>query len=674
MPDKVATYSLNLDSNTAAVSKEAAAGLEDFRSKIATSTTFIKEMQGSLRNLRGSSDAVMAAKKSLKAQIEAERGVISQASLAIVAQGKTYDVLAKAAKAAEVAAKGLSDAEKAAGAPLKDLVSKVELLGARLTTVTGISGLALLGTAALAAGFAYLSEKAVAAALDVGKFVLVGNDAARSMSLQREATNGSAENAKNWGTQIDALRRKVSTSTEDLNKLSVSLSKSLSGGQSVASGQAIVDTFNAVGEAADAMGDDAGGAIEGIIAEGKRFGRIGLDPSTLQGKWNTGWEDISKAVAKNLNVSLGAAKLALAQHRVTLDSGAKAIRDAVEARFGEINAKKLISLDSLSKTLHDDWVNLTKGFNLDPVLEGMKKVVDLFDSAHVEGDAIKSVFTSFGTLIGSNVGTGVSVAKYAVDEFVIALLELEIWVLKNKGMWKKAFDDEGGIEGLKKEAGDLLGDMKDLAAAAWDVAKAIGAVAKGAGWVSDHLGKEWGSAIFKVQDHFADNDAKAAAYSKSMGDTDRAPGVGTDMSAGVAKGVTDGAGEIDKAMVDAVKGGLAAARGPEGADAHSPSRKAAVIGGDISEGAAEGVERGAPAMSDAMAGIMSPRAAGGAGSAGVGRGTHQGGGVQLHFHLAPGAGGAQARDAIATLSAPSFLRELELAARAAGIPTMSPSP
>jgi len=660
--EKVATYALNLESNTAKVSKEASAALEGFRAKIADSTTFVKQMQESLRNLRGSSDEVTAAKKSLKAQIEAERATIAQANLAILAQGKTYGVLAKAAKEA-------TGQQAKMSAPVKELHDKFAALGEAVGTTTGLMGLAVLGGAALTAGLVDLGAKAAGAALDLAKFGIVGGDAARSMALQREAVSGSAENAKNWGDQIDATRRKVSLTTEKLNEMSLAISRSLSGGQSRASGEVIVDTFNAAAEAADALGDDAGKAIEDIIAEGKRFGRIGLDPTMLQGKWNTGWEDIAASVAKNLNVSVATAKQALITHRITIDAGAKAIRDAVDKRFGEIDQKKLLSLDSLSKTLHDDWVALTKGVDLEPILGGLKKVVDLFDVTKVEGYELRELFKTFGKQLGGGVDDGVSLATEAVDQFILALLDLDIWIEKNKGSWKKTWDDTGGIDAWKAKIGELITDVKDLAAAAADVAKVITGTAKAVGWVSDKLGKGVGSVVFAVEDHLENVDAQQRAYDAKLD----AKSTGSDVAAGMAAGAKGGSPAVADAMVTMAKEGIEAARGPAGADAHSPSRKTEQLGEDLAAGIPRGVSRGQGDVDQSMADmVQAPRVramAGASGGAGSGAPII----VNLTFQLPPGVDGAKAQEAVRVLSAPSSLamltKAVEQALRITGVPT-----
>src|SRR6202008_1610933 len=108
------------------VSREDAAALEGLRAKIEQSQTAIKGMSGALRSLRGASDEVVAAKTALKARLDAERGAISQANLALLKQGQTYEQLQAKMRAAEAAQRKL-DAKKQADLQKKERLELLEL-------------------------------------------------------------------------------------------------------------------------------------------------------------------------------------------------------------------------------------------------------------------------------------------------------------------------------------------------------------------------------------------------------------------------------------------------------------------------------------------------------------------------------------------------------------------
>src|SRR5262249_6046379 len=155
----------------------------------------------------------------------------------------------------------------------------------------------------------------------------------------REAAAGNAKDATAWGHRIDWLSMKVSTSKDKLNELAVAIEKSLRGTR--VSGAGMVDTFKAVATAGAAMGDDVGSALNQLLTRGKMTGTFGLNPQELIG---TGlkFKTVAAQLAKDLNIGLDEASMALLTHRVRLDAGAKAVREVVEKQFGDINARKML--------------------------------------------------------------------------------------------------------------------------------------------------------------------------------------------------------------------------------------------------------------------------------------------------------------------------------------------
>ncbi|HLK38683.1 MAG TPA: hypothetical protein VKU41_18095 [Polyangiaceae bacterium] len=657
MPEgKTATYGLNLDSNAAETARAAAKGLDEFEVALEKSSKSVKDMSTVLRALKGSSDETKEARKKLKAAIDEERGAVSAGTLALLKNGASLKGLAEAQRKA-------SAATKEASGPIADAKAKVNELTESLSTGTGRMNLAAAGAIALGGAIVYLGVKALEGAYSLGKFLVTNADLARNMGLAREAAAGGAENAKNLGEQIDQLAAKIPTSTEELNKLAISITKSMSGGTSRANGQTIVDTLNAVAEAAAAADEETGRALQDIITRGQRVGRISLNPFELQGKYNTGFEDISKALAKNMKVGVDQAKIALATGRVTLDQGAKAIRDAVEGRFGEINAKKLISLDSLSTKLHDNWVNLTKGVDLEGMLRPLSKVVDMFSVTQYEGYAIRELFTGLGKDLGKSLDGGADLARVAIDSIIDVALDLEYEWLSNKKSIKELIASTGGLDEWKKKISVLVDDAHDLADAVMSVVHAIQGAAGAVGWVSDKLGKGIGAAVFAVSDRAANVEAKRQAYGREHGFE-----AGDDMAAGMAAGMRAGAPAVAAAGAAAAAAGVAGARGPAGLDAHSPSRKGIKAGQDFDEGVAIGAGGGAAAA--AMTAAATPPRGAAAASVSATSGSGE---IHIHFHVD---GGRHAEENVAALQAPSFMSEMTRAVRhvlqSQGIPTQQP--
>ena len=465
MPTKTATYAIDLEGNAASVSKEMAAQLEELRTSVEKGQVSVKNMTAVMRSLKGASQEVKDKKAELAAQIDAVRGKVSRNNLELLKLGTTYEALAQKARKKAAADAAMGQQIKKVGGPISELEGKLETLKGVFTTTGGaIAGVGVAVTG-VAAAWATLAAAEIKAGIELTKWTLQSANALRAMGLMREAASGSAENAKNLGEQVDFLSTKLSTPKEKLNEVATSLTKALSGGTSRASGQAIVDTFEAVSRAADAMGDDVGSQIGEIVKRSKTFGRLRIDPFELQG---TGlhFEDIAAQLAKNTKIGVDKAKAALFEGRVGIDEGAKALRDAIEKRFGEVNAKKLLDLNVISDKLHEKWVNLTKGVNLEPILASLSKLTDLFDEGTVSGEALKEIFGGIGDIIGTSTKEAVPIFQDFIEKAEIGALDLEISFFKAK----KAFDVKGPLNDAKEI-------LLDVGKAAEVVAKSILAVA-----------------------------------------------------------------------------------------------------------------------------------------------------------------------------------------------------
>jgi hypothetical protein len=441
--DRTATYTAKIESNAPEVARDTGDALEGLRKSILGSTDKLKELNASLRSLRGPSDEVKGLKEKLKAQIDAERNAISAGNVALLKAGTSYEKLAASQRQAlaekkkldEEQKKGsekaqaerlraLEESMKSAGGPANDLRGRVDELRKSLSTGTGAAFLAVGAFAALAGAAVELGRQVAGAALEFGKLVAETALAQRQANLQREAWTGSADSAEHLGHQLDALADKVPTPREELQKLAGDTVKALN--NSRVSGQGIVDTYNAVGQASAAMGDEAGRALEGIIERGKNFGRISVNPFELQGK-GIGVQDIAAQLAKRLHIGLKDALIALQTGRVEVNTGAAAIRDAVEARFGEVNAKMRLGtpLENLKKRL----VELTEGIHLDGLLKSIESVEHLLDKSTVSGAVLRTMLEGAAKALGlGNVDAGG--LKEILEKVELAAIRLEIKAIR----------------------------------------------------------------------------------------------------------------------------------------------------------------------------------------------------------------------------------------------------
>jgi hypothetical protein len=574
---KVATFGIKVKADTNA--DVAAMSVEELMASIKGAQDAVKSYGSSMAKLRGNSDEVKDASTRLKAAKEAERDAISRATLALGKQGLTLADVAKSQKTAADAAKKAKEAAEEAAKKQKTAAD---------ATKEAWASAALGVVAALAA----IAAAVIGAGLALAKFALESADALRTQGLFREAATGSAENAAAFGHQIDALAKKIPTSREELNKLSVDMSRSLVSTR--ISGQGIVDTFNAVAQTSAAMGDSAGKALESIVERGKNLGRIGIGLNELQG---TGLEftDVAKELASNLKIGIGEAQMQLRMGRVKIDAGAAAIKQAVEKRFGAVNAKQMISLTTLETKFKDNLKNLTSGIDMSAILGPLAKLGELFSDNTVAGHALKGLFTDFGKALEKTFKVAGPIAEKFFYQIIIETLKLEIAFLKVK----KWFDNTFGknfIEGLDlagasidavKVGMNLIGaGIATTAAIVLGLVAAFSILRLGFIEVVDGIQKFWAS--------LAPGEGIAAKFAD----------LGGRIVDGLIEGLKGAAGKLGDAvgwLADGIKVGFKAALG-----IHSPSVVFAGYGRMTAAGFSEGVDAGAPKANDSIERMVTP--------------------------------------------------------------------
>ncbi len=638
MADKQATFAIRVPTETNA--DATADSVEALQAAVKSSQDADKSYGASLRALRGSSDEVKSAKDKLKGAINAERDAISRNALALGKHGAGLTDVSKKSKEAASSFDSVKTGLSAAGGPASELTSKFGTLAGAMGTMGGAAGLAVGAIVAATAAVLALGTAVFVAGGHLAKFILESGNELRTMNLFREAATGSAANAKAFGTQIEDLADRVPTARKELNELSLSVSKAFVNTR--VSGQGIVDTFNAVGQASSAMGEGAGAAIQGIIEKGKLFGRIGLGVNELQG---TGLQfaDVAESLAKNLKIGVGKAQRELLYGRVKVDDAAAALRTSVEKKFGKINLAMMLDLNTIAKKLKDSFQNLTKDVNLQPILEGFAKLAKLFDENTVTGLALKQIITTFGNTLTKVFVNNLPFVETFFKQIIIEGLKFEIFLLDVRDK----IEDTFGIKFNKK-----MGDANSAVDAAKLTFKAL-AIAAGVTAIAVGLVI---APVIKIYDEVKNLMKLTEILFKSFGlQWDYVVALWKDSGKAMVDGLIDGliAGQtrINKAVkgiADDVMAGFKNALG-----IHSPSKVFEGFGENTTEGFAKGVEgsrgRARAAVSEM---VSTPKSSGEGG--GIGGGNHFN--ITIAF---PGMKGGA--DVAATVAGPSFRAQLQKA-------------
>lgn len=427
-----ASFKLPIEADTEP-SDALADSLEALRAKIVGGQASVKGMSAALRSLRGDTDAVKSAKAQLIAKIAGEKDKLSAANLEILKMGTNYEKLAaKQKKATED--KGL----KQVGAGLK-------LLGADTSAVTGKwstfksaigdSGPIIITTVALAA----VAAGVVYAGLKLSEFVIKSADFTRNLQIGAEAMSGSAANAEAMGNQIDRLSNKLSTPKEKLYEMEGALAKTLVGTQ--ISGQAIEDTFEAVARASDAMGADVGNALADIVKRGKMTGRVAINPFELVGTGLPDFGAVAGKLSKNLLIPLEEAKSSL-MYGVKADDAAKALLDASIDKYGTVNAKRFLSLDTISAKFHERLVGLVPTGWLDKGLAALDRMSLLFDKSTVTGESLSQLFRLLGSGISDSLEGSEPIVQTFIENLILGAQNATIAFLRFRKGFREAFNSD----------------------------------------------------------------------------------------------------------------------------------------------------------------------------------------------------------------------------------------
>lgn len=575
----------------------AADSIQELRDSVTKSKDAIKASASAMRDLRGKSDEVKAAKDQLTAKIRAEEAAVTKNTLALIKHGGSLNDASKKTKDGAASASAMGKSIGAAGAPVASLKEKLgglkETLGGSKGGMSAVAGVAALAAAAILA----VGAAAAKGAFELGKFILVSADAARIRHLTIKANlDGNEQWAKNFESQVDRLAKSLPLAKEKIDEIGISLAKSRIGGQTM------VDTMEAVGGATAAAGEDLGNKLKGIVERGAFTKRFQLSPQELLGM-DLDFDDVAKAYATGMHVSVERARQELFSGRVKLADGAKALKDAVNEKFGEINGKKLLGFDAMATRFHETLTKLTSGVDIERLVKPLGDLIGLFDEGTESGATIKALVTEFGTVMVDTMTAALPIAKELFQGMVAGAVGAYKGLTAVKNVLKDAFGDTKVLkdgEAIKLAAGAVeLG--------CYAVAAAVAAVAVGlAPFV--YVG-------VKVVETF--NQIKEAVQvTKDVLANNSWKEIGSAMVDGLVEGLKLGASKV----IDAIKGLADDAKGAFKSALHiqSPSKDFFDFGKHTAKGAELGIEAGTPDVHSAAAAMAPVPGEGASGNSGGG--------------------------------------------------------
>ncbi|MBX3205115.1 MAG: hypothetical protein KF764_08595 [Labilithrix sp.] len=494
-----ASFGISITGNASAVTKDIASSARLAAKSIGEYENEVKTLSSDLRRLRGNSEEVATVKAALKKRIDEAKQGISTLTTALAKQGTTYTAAAaaakkygdgvgrlpnlrrgasqlggaigkalepatkKAAKTLEPAAKKLGElfapAARAVAAKLAPATTRLAKLGggARdaikglgkaakedaasvLPSLGSALGVVATGAAAAAAAVAAVSIAVVGGVAALAAFGLAAAASAAKMQRQREALLGNAEDARRMGDQIGALAGKVPQSVEEINALSIALSKTR------LSGRAMVDTMNAVAQVTGAVDASAGARVQELLTRGQHTGRFSLGRRELDGT-GIDFDDVAKAYAEGTKKSLAAARAELTWGKASLEQGAEALRKATEKKFGALNIQNAFSLENAPKKFFDQLKSLSSGVDLSPITSGLQSAFGELSPDKPLGAAVKTFMEAFGSGVADIAGRSIPVLVEGIKWLLVWGLRLGTTYYETKKKIQDAFS-EGNWVGI----------------------------------------------------------------------------------------------------------------------------------------------------------------------------------------------------------------------------------
>ncbi len=589
MADASATFGIDIEETGG---DDAAASLEALRAKILEGTGALRNMQAALRSMQGGTSVSIDAFKKLKDQIDAQKQSVAQASESFVKLGGDFNqIKAPKLEPATDSVGGFLGAIKGGAGPMGGFLEKIQAVRGAVQKMGAGNALAIAGAAALAAVLVIVTVAAISAAIAITKFALASADAARNSKLATEGLAASSKELAGLGKILPGLQAATGLSADELRGLAEQL------------------------EAAGVKAKDLPDALR-AIATAKAGGA-------------------SAAFLKQLNDDLKAGK-----------KSAKELADEVNAKFGGIVARKLLSLDSQAERFKKNLAGIFANVKIEPFLKALAEIVALFDSSTASGRALKAMAEGILNPLFEALSALAPLAKGFFQGMVIGALLLTVAVLKVKNALRDAFGDSlGKIDLLKVGMYAGVAAFAALVTVGIVLAAVLASIALAVAFIALPFviaGVVIGAVIYGVIYVIGLlGEAFMAAYNFIAGINFGE--LGSSIISGIVNAITGGAAWVWDAMKGLASGAIGAFKGALGIS--SPSKVFQGLGQQLPAGAAGGIEAGSDAVAGAAEGMASAAVSGA--SAGGEGGAPKGAGGGNVFNIVINAAG----DAAAAIEA-----------------------
>jgi hypothetical protein len=340
------------------------------------------------------------------------------------------------------------------------------------------------------------------------------------------------------------------------------------------------------------------GALGGIGGPLGRLGQLTITPIK-------GFTEMSQSMgAMGAAATLATVGVVAVAAALLASAAAAAVSALAIARWAVKLSDKAGNVERQATRLQENFESLFSGLSVDPVVEALERIANMFDATSETGATIKFLFeTIFQPLIDQAENAAVVVEAFAIG-FLIGLLKLYIAA---KPIIKAIAEFFGFDDPALGDTLALVTKAAEYAAFAFAAVVAVfGALAAAVAVVVAIVAGPTVAAFLAVTaavNAVINAVAGVVSYLRSVNLAE----IGSDMMRGLAAGITGAAGFLVDAIRNAINGAIKSAKSLLGIA--SPSKVFAGIGEDTGEGFERGVDRVAPDAQSALANMVSPLAA-----------------------------------------------------------------
>ncbi len=569
-------FALSMTDKMSAPANAAASSLSALEKQIQSESEALSKLEKSMANVHKGNVVDIEAHKTLTGLIDQKKNSIGNLEASMVNLGG-------AAQGATGGTMSFKDSLDGLGAVLGPIASAL-----------GAVGSVLLGFAVGGAAIA-----------------IAASDFKGDMIDAYAAATGMADAGEKTYAAIDALARKMPEAAEKIHGKAKSL---------LASGldpDLLEGTLKAASDLAVVMGDEGANKLQSIIERATTEGKFKIDAKKLVG---TGVQlpKLIEQIAKNTGKSMLEVEKALKEGTLDAKTGIAELNKAVSEKFSGQAGAQLLDLDIQAVKFQDHVKRLFADVKPDKFLEGLGKVIALFDDTTASGAAMKSIITKAFTGLFDVASKVFPFVQELIEQVIIAGLKMYIRMKPILGLLEKMFATSGdgdllklAITGIAYAVEAIIGSflvaiivLKTM----WDVMSAGASIASDAfDFVSNAASTLWDG----VTDLFASGIANISATWETLksifsGDTlsTKATEIATNFIDGLVGGITSGIARVVGAVSSLATGALDAAKSV--LKSSSPSMAMFDLGVDTGEGYSLGAEKETPKVRGTLEQMVAP--------------------------------------------------------------------